>query len=167
MTFPLYAFGYTGRKIDTLVQNVERADAMLLDIRYSPRSRAPMWNRRNLEEAFGERYLWAGDILGNRLYRTDAIEIVDIERGLELVAILAAKGPVALMCVCVSPVGCHRTVISDALRARGFVVLDYPPASFGPGEFGAGAPESNRDTSTEERPRSPSELPPRNQQRLF
>ena len=166
MTFPIYAFGYTGRKLDTLVENVTRADATLLDIRFSPRSRAPVWNRRNLEDAFGERYLWAGDTLGNRLYRTDAIEIVDIERGLELVAGLAAKRPVALMCVCASPVGCHRTVITKVLRERGFVVLDHPPASFGPGEFGAGVPESNRDTSTVERPRSTSELPPRNH-RLF
>ena len=129
MTFPIYAFGYTGRKLDTLVENVRRADATLLDIRFSPRSRAPMWNRRNLEDAFGERYLWAGDTLGNRLYRTDAIEIVDIERGLELVASLAAQRPVALMCVCASPVGCHRTVITEALLERGFVVLNHPPAA--------------------------------------
>ena len=128
MTFPIYAFGYTGRKLDTLVEGVRRADAILLDIRFSPRSRAPMWNRRNLEAAFGERYLWAGETLGNRLYRTDAIEIVDIERGLELVASLAAKRPVALMCVCPSPVGCHRTVITEILRGRGFAILEGPPA---------------------------------------
>ena len=26
MTFPIYAFGYTGRKLDTLVEEVTRAD---------------------------------------------------------------------------------------------------------------------------------------------
>ena len=144
---PIYAFGYTGRHLSTIAESLAKADAMLLDIRYSPRSRAPMWNRKNLESVLGDRYLWAGDTLGNRLYRTDDIEIVDLSAGLELIVSLAAKRPVALMCVCASLDGCHRAVITRALVAKGYEVFHHPPASFSqPGLVGSGAhgPESHQ-----------------------
>ena len=160
MTFPIYAFGYTGRSLDTIGEGLVNQDGILLDIRYSPRSRAPMWNRKNLEERLGDRYIWAGDTLGNRLYRTDAIEIADLALGLELIKRIAEHQPVALMCVCKALAGCHREVICEALEGRGFTVLHHPPASFRQGELGAGAPESNRDASTLEGSRSASELHP-------
>ena len=131
MKHDVFAFGYTGRNLPTLVANIEQADAVLLDIRYSPRSRVPTWNRRALEEAFGERYVWTGDTLGNRLYRTDTIEIVDMPTGVELIEAIAQKHPVALMCACTDFATCHRRVITEELENRhGFRIFHQPPASF-------------------------------------
>lgn len=124
---PVYAFGYTGRQLSTIVEAVTRDDGVLVDIRFSPRSRAPMWNRRNLEAALGDRYVWAGETLGNRLYRTDSIAIVDLVLGLDLAEHEAARHPVFLMCVCPRPAGCHRTIITEAMRERGFTVVEGLP----------------------------------------
>lgn len=124
---PIYAFGYTGRQLDAIVDSIVAADAVLVDIRFNPRSRVPMWNRGPLERRLGERYRWAGDTLGNRFYKTDAIEIVDLAAGLDLVAKLVERHPVALMCVCAEPRGCHREPIVAALTQRGFHVLDGLP----------------------------------------
>jgi len=123
----VFAFGYAGRKLPTLVQNIKDADAVLVDIRYSPRSRVPTWTRRNLEEAFGDRYVWAGDTLGNVLYRTTAIQIVDAVTGMELLLSIAEKNPVALMCVCERESECHRRVIVAELEKFGLRVFHHPP----------------------------------------
>ena len=127
MTHPIYAFGYTGRQLDAIVESIVTADAVLVDIRFNPRSRVPTWNRKALEGRLGDRYRWAGDLLGNRLYKTDAIEIVDLAPGLDLVAALAENRPVALMCVCAQPSGCHRQPILAALTDRGFQVSNDLP----------------------------------------
>ncbi len=114
---PVVFFGYQGRKLEEVQSAILKNGAVLVDIRYSPRSRAPMWNRRNLEALLGPaHYVWKGDTLGNRLYRTDDIEIADLPVGLEELAFLAAERPLLVMCVCPSPVGCHRTVIREALE---------------------------------------------------
>ena len=127
---PVYSFGYTGRQLSTLQESIGKSNALLLDIRFSPRSRVPMWNRRNLEMTFGDRYLWVGNLLGNSMYRTNSIAIVDMARGLELISRIAAKQPVALMCVCASPIGCHRSTITHVLLDAGFQVLEHPPTTF-------------------------------------
>lgn len=126
----VFAFGYTGRKLPTLVQNIKDADAVLVDIRYSPRSRVPTWNRRTLEDAFGDRYVWAGDTLGNRLYRTDSIQFADLVTGMALLLSIAEKQPVAVMCVCEKESECHRRVIVAELEKFGLRVFHHPPASF-------------------------------------
>ncbi|MCA9831535.1 MAG: DUF488 domain-containing protein [Dehalococcoidia bacterium] len=124
MPHPIYAFGYTGRQLDAVVDNIVAADAVLVDIRFTPRSRVPTWNRKALETRLGERYRWAGDTLGNRLYKSDTIEIVDLAAGLDLIAEISEQHPVALMCVCASPVGCHRETIVTALAGSGRQVSD-------------------------------------------
>ena len=126
----IYAFGYTGRKLDTIAQGAAATGALILDIRYSPRSRAPMWNRRNLEAVLGASYFFAGDLLGNLDYRSDGIRIADLDAGLDLLEKVAAKHPVGLMCACKERAGCHRDVICLALEARGYDILNDPPAAF-------------------------------------
>ncbi len=43
-------------------------------------------------------------------------------RGLEALRVLAAKGPTAILCAEAVPWRCHRSLVSDALWARGVVV---------------------------------------------
>ncbi|MFN0145963.1 MAG: DUF488 family protein [Dehalococcoidia bacterium] len=116
---PITFFGYQGRKVDDVVIEVLQRDAVLVDVRFSPHSRNPTWNRKTLESRLGPRhYLWMGDTLGNRLYKTDDIAIVDLAAGVDALVAAMQKAPILVMCVCPSPIGCHRTVIKEALQGH-------------------------------------------------
>lgn len=119
MTDQIYTIGYTGRKPDQLKALAEQLDATVYDIRFSPRSRAPHWNRGRLEAMLGDRYMHIGE-LGNRNYKAGPIEIADLDAG--LARIQDHPRPVILMCACKDLAGCHRSVISKHLQALGLEV---------------------------------------------
>ena len=126
MTKKVYTFGYSGKDTADLDRLVDDLGAVVFDVRFSPRSRNPHWNRRALEALLGDRYRHVR-ALGNANYRGGPIEIVDLEEGVR--TIQASPQPVILMCVCKDPRICHRTTIADHLRALGFDVeeLDERP----------------------------------------
>jgi len=115
----VYTFGYGGRSVDELLELAEQLDAVIFDVRYSPRSRAPQWNRNQLEAIFGESYCHV-QAFGNANYRGGPIQIVSYEAG--KAAIEASERNVILMCVCKDVRSCHRTVIGERLRRDGFEV---------------------------------------------
>ncbi|OGF05220.1 MAG: hypothetical protein A2W00_04540 [Candidatus Eisenbacteria bacterium RBG_16_71_46] len=45
----IYLAGYTGRKPERLRDLATQLDAIVCDIRYAPRSRAPYWSKEALE----------------------------------------------------------------------------------------------------------------------
>lgn len=98
-----------------------RLDAILVDVRMVPRSRAPIWNSGVLARRLGERYFWLR-AFGNRNYKGafDQIEIVDFAGGEQRLRDLTASGPTAgkaiiLFCGCPDVSTCHRKVLADWL----------------------------------------------------
>jgi uncharacterized protein (DUF488 family) len=121
MTKQVYTLGYTGRKLDGLKAIVQEKQAILFDIRFSPRSRNPVWNGGNLRQAFGARYKHIR-ALGNANYRGNSVRIQDFDAGLR--AIAESGRPVILMCACKDYGSCHRSVIATRLRELGYVVTE-------------------------------------------
>lgn len=99
---PLYTLGYTGAKPDAILKFLIAHDAKLVDTRYSPFSRAPIWQKRSLMEKMGDRYVHMVE-LGNKNYKGqfgEGIMIADMDRGtLDLLKILK-KQPAVLLCAC-------------------------------------------------------------------
>lgn len=99
MTNKIYTIGYTGRKPQEIKEIVERLDAILLDIRFAPRSRVPRWAKKNLITLIGEDRYQHLKALGNVNYKSGGpIQFVDFEAG--RAAIEASDKPVVLMCGC-------------------------------------------------------------------
>lgn len=119
MTQQVYTLGYSGRKMPEIQALVERLGAVIFDIRFSPRSRAPVWNGTNFQRVFGARYRHM-KAMGNKNYKGGPIALVDYEAG--KAAIEAMGRPVILMCVCKDASICHRTTIAERLKSEGFTV---------------------------------------------
>ena len=77
----IFTFGYLGRSPDDLAAILAERGAMLVDIRFQPRSRVPAWNGGRLAARFGDAYLHLPQ-LGNRNYRTGGpVELADYPAG--------------------------------------------------------------------------------------
>jgi len=123
MTTPLhtlYTLGYTGAKPDHILKFLIAHNAKLIDTRYSPFSRAPMWQKRALMSSIGNRYVHMAE-LGNKNYKGqfgEGIMIADMDRGtLDLLKILKGQ-PAVLLCACPDYHTCHRTTVADEMADR-------------------------------------------------
>jgi uncharacterized protein (DUF488 family) len=140
----IYAVGHSTRTAEELVELL-RAHGVetLADIRTVPRSRTnPQFNRDVLPRtlaAAGLRYAHLPRLGGLRRPRPDSpngawrnlsfrgyadyMLTDDFTQGLEELRLLAQEGPVALMCAEALRWRCHRSLVADALYARGVQVL--------------------------------------------
>jgi len=120
-TGTLYTIGYSNPGAAAHVARLMRDErTLLLDIRYSPRSRwSPEWNRRALAARYGQCYLW-DQRLGNVNYQHH-------ERGIELseqyplavraVASLLSQGTsLILLCACKNARTCHRSLVAKLVQ---------------------------------------------------
>lgn len=126
---PVYFWGYRGHTLAALQALQATTQALIVDARYLPYSRAPEWQRANLAAIFGANYHHL-PALGNRNYRAAAgpIAIVDLAAG---VAFLRQVGrPVIVLCACPVALGCHTTVIRDALVSHGVPVVELRASLF-------------------------------------
>ncbi|GAB4440932.1 MAG: hypothetical protein Kow0031_22890 [Anaerolineae bacterium] len=114
MYHPLYTYGYSGRQPYHLRALAEHLDAVVVDIRFSPRSRVPDWNAGRLQKLLGERYRPL-PALGNRNYKGGPIVFVDLEAGVTDVGELLQKQPVILLCACRDLQRCHRLPAAEAI----------------------------------------------------
>jgi len=140
----VYAVGHSTRTAEELVELLQAHGVRtLVDIRTLPRSRTnPQFNLetfpRTLAAAdLGHAYLprlgglrrprpdspnmaWR-----NKSFRgyADYMQTEDFARGLEELRVLAQEGPVAIMCAEALRWRCHRSLVADALFARGVQVL--------------------------------------------
>lgn len=130
MTTEIYTAGYGSTAPAHLFRILDELGAILVDIRYSPYGK-PAWRKPVLQKALGNRYLhlWS---LGNANYKTGGMRIVNYASGRAFLATM--KRPALLLCACHSPVGCHRTVVGDMLRADGFTVTELNPPAAKPSE---------------------------------
>ena len=140
----IYAVGHSTRTVEELVELL-RAHGVetLADIRTVPRSRTnPQFNRDALPRtlaAAGLRYAHLPRLGGLRRPRpespnaawrntsfrgyADYMLTEDFAQGLEELRLLAGEGPVAVMCAEALRWRCHRSLVADALYARGVQVL--------------------------------------------
>lgn len=132
--------GHSTRTLDELIALLRAAGvSVLADIRTIPRSRHnPQFDRNSLRRALARRsirYVHLARLGGlrhgrrdspntawrNRSFRgfADYMATDEFERGLDELRALAAGGRVALMCAEAVPWRCHRSLVADALTARG------------------------------------------------
>ena len=132
--------GHSNRPVDEFVELL-RADgvALLADVRSMPRSRHnPQFNRETLPETLEEAgigYVHLPELGGMRRPRPDStntgwqnasfrgyadyMQTPEFEAALEKLMQLDRERRVAIMCAESVPWRCHRSLISDALTARG------------------------------------------------
>jgi len=120
----LYTFGYSGPLPHELRALAEHLDAIVVDIRFSPRSRNPAWTAGRLTSLLGERYRRLS-VLGNRNYKGGPIEFVDLAEGVVKVGGLLRERPVILLCVCTDVERCHRLPAAEAIAARYGVTITH------------------------------------------
>jgi uncharacterized protein (DUF488 family) len=140
----IYAVGHSTRTAQELVELLQAHGVRTLaDIRTVPRSRTnPQFNLdtfpRTLKEA-GLCHAYLPLLGGLRRPRPDSpnaawrnlsfrgyadhMQTEDFARGLEELRVLAHEGPVAIMCAEALRWRCHRSLVADALYARGVQVL--------------------------------------------
>lgn len=137
------AIGHSTRPIEELLELLSRAGAVTVaDVRTIPRSRAnPQYEGPALARALAEagigyvhlpqlgglRHARKGSPNGawrNASFRgyADHMATPEFEDGLRRLRELARPGPVALLCAEAVPWRCHRSLIADALLARGVTV---------------------------------------------
>jgi uncharacterized protein (DUF488 family) len=137
------AIGHSTRTLPELVGLLRSCGvAALADVRTIPRSRHnPQFEQESLARALQEaglRYVHLPALGGLRRARRDSpngawrnasfrgyadhMQTAEFEAGLVELRSLARDGPVAIMCAEAVPWRCHRSLIADALFARGVTV---------------------------------------------
>jgi uncharacterized protein (DUF488 family) len=141
----LFTIGHGDREIQTFLDMLRAADArILVDVRRYPGSRRhPQLGRDALSAALrdaGIEYRWAGETLGGRRplrpdsphhalrnegFRAyaDHMDTRAFQIALEELLAEAGSASVAIMCAERHPSNCHRSLISDAVVARGVKVV--------------------------------------------
>lgn len=139
----IYTIGHSTRTIGELVTLLRAFEvAVLADIRIVPRSgHNPQFNGDSLRAALrsrGLRYVHLPELGGRRRAREDSpstgwrnagfrgfadyMLTAGFQSGLAALRALAMTGRVALMCAEAVPWRCHRSLVADALTARGALV---------------------------------------------
>ncbi len=117
----VFTAGYTGRTVAQLLEAAQTLNADVMDIRFSPRSRNPVWSGSRLAESLGDRYRHLR-AFGNANYKElegPGTVLVDAEEGVRAVRSTLESGRnVILLCACKDPAGCHRTDVAALLRSR-------------------------------------------------
>jgi uncharacterized protein (DUF488 family) len=141
----IFTVGHSTRSLDELVEML-RAHGVkrLIDVRTIPRSRHnPQFNRETLSKALHNRHLSYRHMktLGglrharpgstNTAWRNasfrgfaDYMQTPPFAEALQRLCVLAQQKPTAIMCAEAVPWRCHRSLIADALTARGYEVRD-------------------------------------------
>jgi len=141
----IYTVGHSTHSLAELVA-ILRAHGVkrLVDVRTIPRSRHnPQFNRETLSKALHNRHLsyrHMKSLGGLRHARPDSINVgwrnasfrgfadymqtPPFAEALDKLLTLAAEKPTAIMCAEAVPWRCHRSLIADALTARGYKVRD-------------------------------------------
>lgn len=130
---PIFTLGYSGSAVLPLREWLEREDSLLIDVRFSPRSRDPQWRQKNLQAVFGQRYVHV-EAFGNENFRGGAIRLHDAVQGVKIVAAMLETNPVALCCVCPGdPTRCHRSLAARLIsEATGAAIIHLTPGDFAP-----------------------------------
>ena len=142
---PIFTVGHSTRPAEEFVALLQAHQIeLLVDVRTVPRSRHnPQFNRDTLPETLrraGIAYLYLGELGGLRKARADStntgwrtlsfrgyadyMETPEFDKGLASLMDVAGTRRAAVMCAEAVPWRCHRSLIGDALVARGAEVFE-------------------------------------------
>ena len=140
----IFAIGHSTRPLDKFIELLQAHQIKILaDIRTVPRSRAnPQFNQETLARELpnaGIRYIHMKRLGGLRRPQPDSqnvgwentsfrayahyMQSEEFERALAELLQVAQEGRTAIMCAEGNPFRCHRTLVADALTARGVKVF--------------------------------------------
>ena len=146
----VFTIGHSTRSIETFIEMLKAHGVKrLVDVRTIPRSRHnPQFNRDVLPETLlqaGIGYTHMEELGGLRHARKDSLntgwrnasfrgfadymQTPEFAAGLKTLIQTAKREQVAIMCAEAVPWRCHRSLIGDALRARGIAVEDIMSAT--------------------------------------
>lgn len=141
----IYTIGHSTRPLDEFIGILKHYGIELLaDVRSLPGSRhMPEYNRETLGpslEKAGIQYAYLGILGGRRRAKKDSpnggwknasfrgyadyMQTADFETGIAELMDMANERTTAIMCAEAVPWRCHRSMIGDALIARGVTVID-------------------------------------------
>ena len=142
----IYTVGHSTRSLEALVEMLQAHGVVVLaDVRTVPRSRHnPQFNQETLPDelrALGIRYIHLPRLGGlrhgletgspntgwrNKSFRgyADYMLTDEFEAGLTELTSVAGSEPTAIMCAEAVPYRCHRSLVGDALTARGIEVRE-------------------------------------------
>ncbi|PZS00213.1 MAG: DNA repair protein [Chloroflexi bacterium] len=145
MPMTIYTIGHGTRPIDEFLAILDAHGILhLVDVRTAPGSRRnPQFGKQELESALndhGVRYTHLSSLGGFRKSQPDSpncgwrngafrgyadyMATDEFRVGLETLLEFATESPTAIMCAEAVPWRCHRSLIADALLARGVEVID-------------------------------------------
>lgn len=131
----VFTAGYSGHTVAQLKQAADSLNARVLDIRMARYSRMPAWREEELKKALSWRYVPVPS-LGNVNYKTGApIQIHAPQLGCDIVENLLATNSLILLCGCRDYSSCHRSVVSQMLRARNIVTQELVWPEAAPGDM--------------------------------
>lgn len=125
----VYTAGYQQLKtVERLKQLAGERGATVIDIRFSPRSRQPEWDKAALEKTFGgiaERYSHLPHF-GNVNYKGGGpIKLNAPQTGKTLIKYFLIERPVILLCACWNVETCHRKVVAELLQREFGVEVEH------------------------------------------
>jgi len=112
-----YTTGYAGKDINDLKPMLDALDAVVVDVRFSPTSEIMRWRQIYLKALLREKYHHVPQ-LGNRAFREGKAQIQNLDLGIKILVSFNANA--VLMCECADLKECHRLVIAEELRRKGF-----------------------------------------------
>ncbi|MDQ3711274.1 MAG: DUF488 domain-containing protein [Acidobacteriota bacterium] len=112
-----YTTGYAGKDINDLKPLVNALDAVLIDLRFSPTSETMRWRQVYLKTLLREKYHHVTQ-LGSRAFRERGNQIQNLDLGIKI--LVSFNENAVLMCECADPKVCHRLLIAEELRHKGF-----------------------------------------------
>lgn len=115
MQTPLLTLGYAQWSIDEVTACRAKHDAVLIDIRYTPKTTKPGFSKSDLCDRFGSHYRHVPGF-GNVNYEEGPIELAAPNQGIAEVQNFSRA--LLLMCGCRSPAHCHRTTVADLLSPQ-------------------------------------------------
>jgi len=139
----LYTIGHSTRELNSFLQLLNDFNIELVDVRRFPGSRKfPHFNKERLAQSLKEasiEYLHYEDLGGRRKPQensnnlawrnksfqgyADYMETVDFKKAIEKLTVVAQKNTTAIMCSEAVWWRCHRALISDYLKVRGWTIL--------------------------------------------
>lgn len=115
----IYTVGYQNITRKNLISKLAELNCILVDIRFSPYGFSPFWNKNELENVLGEKYVHIKE-LGNVNYKNGKqIEIDDLDEGMKrLEVLLEIHKNICLMCSCKNFPECHRSFLSREIKEK-------------------------------------------------
>lgn len=131
----LYDLGYQNIKSpEDLLTFAEKIDAVVVDIRFSPKSRDLRWAGANLQKSFGPRYIHLKE-LGNEDYKGSTIRLANKEVGLSILKTVLEIKPAILLCACWNRKTCHRKTVARLAELMWKIqVIPLEPSDIRPSE---------------------------------